>query len=204
VSSLLRNLVSPIAERTVIGERIYLRAPQLRDWEAWATLRATSRDFLVPWEPTWPHDALTRAAFRRRLRRYEQDSHDDSGYAFYIFSRDDDALLGGVTLSNVRRGVTQSCSLGYWIGEPYARNGYMRDALRTLVPFIFEEMGLRRVEAACIPTNEASGALLRSLGFTQEGYARRYLCINGVWQDHLLFAILVSDVDPERSTQARA
>ncbi len=204
MSSLLRNLVSPIAERTVIGERIYLRAPQLRDWEAWATLRGESRDFLVPWEPTWPHDALTRAAFRRRLRRYEQDSQADSGYAFYIFNREDDALLGGVTLSNVRRGVTQSCSLGYWIGEPYARNGYMRDALRALVPFVFEEMGLRRVEAACIPTNEASGALLRSLGFTQEGYARRYLCINGVWQDHLLFAILVSDVDPKGSTLERA
>ena len=204
MSSLLRNLVSPIAERTVVGERIYLRAPQLRDWEVWATLRAASRDFLVPWEPTWPHDALTRAAFRRRLRRYEQDSQADSGYAFYIFNREDDALLGGVTLSNVRRGVTQSCSLGYWIGEPYARNGYMRDALRALVPFVFEEMGLRRVEAACIPTNEASGALLRSLGFTQEGYARRYLCINGVWQDHLLFAILVSDVDPKGSTLERA
>ncbi len=204
MSSLLRNLVAPIAERTVVGERTYLRAPQLRDWEAWATLRAASRDFLVPWEPTWPHDALTRAAFRRRLRRYEQDSRDDSGYAFYIFNRDDDALLGGVTLSNVRRGVTQSCSLGYWIGEQYARRGYMRDSLRALLPFIFCEMGLHRIEAACIPTNEASTKLLQNLSFTQEGYARRYLCINGVWQDHLLFAMLVGDLIPERSARTRA
>ena len=198
MSSLLRNLVSPIAERTVVGERTYLRAPQPRDWEAWAALRAASRDFLVPWEPTWPHDALTRAAFRRRLRRYEQDSRDDSGYAFHIFDRDDDALLGGATLSNVRRGVTQSCSLGYWIGELHARKGYMRDSLGALLPFIFQEMGLHRVEAACIPTNEASRRLLQRLGFTQEGYARRYLCINGVWQDHLLFAMLASDLNPGR------
>lgn len=180
----------------MLGERTYLRAPQPRDWEAWAALRAASRDFLVPWEPTWPHDALTRAAFRRRLRRYEQDSRDDSGYAFYIFSRDDDALLGGATLSNVRRGVTQSCSLGYWIGELHARKGYMRESLVALLPFIFQEMGLHRVEAACIPTNEASRRLLQRLGFTQEGYARRYLCINGVWQDHLLFAMLASDLNP--------
>ena len=198
MSSLLRNLVAPIADRTVVGERTYLRAPQTRDWEAWAALRAASRDFLVPWEPTWPHDALTRAAFRRRLRRYEQDSRDDSGYAFYIFNGGDDALLGGVTLSNVRRGVTQSCSLGYWIGEFHARKGYMRDALGALLLFIFREMGLHRVEAACIPTNEASRRLLQRLGFTQEGYARRYLCINGVWQDHLLFAMLANDLNPGR------
>ncbi len=76
----------------------------------------------------------------------------------------------------------------------------MRDALHALVPFIFDEMGLQRIEAACIPTNEASRNLLQTLGFTQEGYARRYLCINGVWQDHLLFAILVSDVNPGEKT----
>ena len=123
-----------------------------------------------------------------------------AGYAFYIFRRDDDALVGGVTLSNVRRGVTQSCSLGYWVGERHARNGFMRDSLNALVPFIFNEMGLHRIEAACIPTNTASHSLLRKIGFTHEGYARRYLCINGVWQDHLLFAILTSDLNPTKTT----
>ncbi len=194
--SILKTFVTPIAERTVVARAVYLRAPQLRDFEPWAQLRTESRDFLVPWEPTWPHDALTRAAFRRRLRRYEQDARDDSGYAFYVFRRSDDALVGGVTLSNARRGVTQSCSIGYWIGRPYARLGLMRDALIALIPFIFNDIGLHRLEAACIPTNAPSRRLLESLGFTREGYAREYLCINGVWQDHLLFAMIGSDIRP--------
>ena len=196
MSSLLRNLVTPIAERVVNGGYVYLRAPQPRDWPAWSKVRAESRDFLAPWEPIWPHDALTRAAFRRRLRRYDEDSRDDTGYAFYVFRRADDALLGGVTLSQVRRGVTQSCSLGYWIGEAYARQGYMTDALAALVEFVFEEMRLHRIEAACVPTNEASKSLLEKSGFTHEGYARQYLCINGAWRDHLLYALLTSDPRP--------
>jgi len=193
VSSLLRSLVTPIAERVIHGSRVCLRAPHLRDWPAWAKVRGESRDFLVPWEPTWPHDALTRAAFRRRLRRYEQDARDDTGYAFYVFDKQADIVLGGVTLSQVKRGVTQSCSLGYWIGQSYARQGYMTDALAALISFVFDEIGLHRIEAACVPTNEASKSLLKKIGFTQEGYARQYLCINGAWQDHLLFAKLASD-----------
>lgn len=193
MSSLLRSLVTPIAERVVHGSRVYLRAPHLRDWPAWAKVRGESRDFLVPWEPTWPHDALPRAAFRRRLRRYEQDARDDTGYAFYVFDKQTDVALGGATLSQVKRGVTQSCSLGYWIGQSYARQGYMTDALAALISFVFDEIGLHRIEAACVPNNEASKTLLEKVGFTQEGYARQYLCINGAWQDHLLFAKLASD-----------
>ena len=182
-------------ERTVlVGSRVRLRPPRPGDWADWAKLRAESRDFLVPWEPTWPSDALTRTAFRRRLRRYARESRDALGYAFFIRRKTDDALLGSLTLSNIRRGIVQSGSLGYWIGERHARQGYMSDALRTLIPFAVEELGLRRLEAACLPSNEASKVLLRNLGFTREGYAREYLCINGAWADHLLFALLAGDV----------
>ena len=202
MNPLLRSLVAPIGERVLHSRKVYLRAPQLRDFEPWTAVREESRDFLIPWEPTWPHDALTRAAFRRRLRRYEQDARDDAGYAFFVFLRGDDTLVGGVTLSNVRRGVTQSCSMGYWMGQACARNGYMRDALHALIPFIFDEMGLHRIEAACIPTNAPSRRLLHTLGFTREGYARQYLCINGVWQDHLLFAMLATDLRPGSNAAA--
>ena len=176
------------------GKRLYMRPPRGRDWRSWAELREKSRAFLAPWEPTWSVDALSRAAFRRRLRQTALEWHEDGGYGFLIFRRDDDALLGGVNLSNIRRGVAQSANLGYWIGEAYARQGYMTEALQALVLFVFDRLGLHRIEAACLPHNAASRALLLKVGFREEGYARQYLRINGSWQDHVLYALLRSDL----------
>jgi [ribosomal protein S5]-alanine N-acetyltransferase len=177
----------------IVGDGVSLRVPQSGDYAEWAALRETSRDFLVPWEPTWPDDDLSRGAFRRRLKRYADDQRSDLAYAFMIFRNDDNALVGGLTLANIRRGVAQAGSLGYWVGAPFARKGYMTAAVRALVPFCFRTLRLHRLEAACIPANAASIALLEKTGFTREGYARRYLCINGVWQDHLLYARLADD-----------
>lgn len=185
------------------GRRLYLRPPVDADWEAWATLREASRRFLTPWEPTWPSDGLSREAFRRRLRRYAQNWRGDQGYAFLMFRRGDDAMAGGITLSNVRRGVVQSGSLGYWIGAPYARQGLMTDGLCHLIDFCFDRLGLHRLEAACLPHNDASRRLLLRAGFGQEGQARQYLCIDGRWQDHLLFGMLRTDPRPV-SPDARA
>src|SRR5580693_7886097 len=175
------------------GEGVVLRPPQMTDFAPWAGLREISRDFLTPWEPTWPADDLTRAAFRRRLKRYAEDQRTDQAYSFFIFRKGDGVLVGGVTLANVRRGVAQAGSIGYWMGEPYAREGLMSSALRALLPFSFVTLRLHRLEAACIPTNTASVRLLEKSGFQREGYARQYLCINGIWQDHLLYARIKSD-----------
>ena len=172
---------------------MYLRPPQPGDWADWARLRAESRTFLTPWEPTWSADELTRNAYRRRLRRYGRDARDGYGYAFFIFHAETDALTGGLTLSNVRRGVTQSCALGYWMGKSHAGRGYMSDAVAAILRFVFEDLGLHRLEAACLPNNEPSKAVLQRIGFVEEGLARQYLKINGAWQDHLLFALLASD-----------
>jgi [ribosomal protein S5]-alanine N-acetyltransferase len=179
----------PIVE----GDGVYLRAPQMSDYSEWTTLREASRAFLTPWEPTWPSDDLSRSAFRRRLRRYAEDQRADTSYAFFLFRKADDALVGGLTLANIRRGVAQAGSLGYWTGEPFARRGLMTGALHGLVPFAFGSLRLHRLEAACIPSNAASIRLLEKMGFVREGYAREYLCINGLWQDHLLFARLNGD-----------
>ena len=172
------------------GDGVYLRAPQSGDHAEWAALRETSRAFLTPWEPTWPSDDLTRSAFRRRLKRYAEDQRSDLAYAFLIFSADSNAMVGGLTLANIRRGVAQAGSIGYWIGAPFARHGYMTAAVHALIPFCFDTLRLHRLEAACIPRNAASIRLLEKTGFTREGYAREYLCINGVWQDHLLYGRL--------------
>ena len=137
-----------------------------------------------------PRTISAAAAFRRRLRRYAEDQRADQSYAFFLFRKSDDALIGGLTLANIRRGVAQAGSLGYWIGEPFARRGLMSGAVQALVPFAFGSLRLHRLEAACIPSNAASIRLLEKAGFVREGYAREYLCINGLWQDHLLFARL--------------
>ena len=175
------------------GDTVMLRVPQMSDHEEWAALRETSRDFLVPWEPTWPADDLTRSAFRRRLKRYSEDVRADQSYALFIFRREDSALVGGLTLANIRRGVAQAASVGYWMGQPFARRGFMTGAVKAVLPFAFGTLRLHRVEAACIPTNDASIRLLQKCGFVREGYAREYLCINGIWQDHLLYARLRHD-----------
>jgi ribosomal-protein-alanine N-acetyltransferase len=180
----------------VTGAGVVLRAPQMSDYAEWAALREASRDFLTPWEPTWPADDLTRAAFRRRIRRYTEDQRSDLAYPFFIFSADDHRLLGGLTLANIRRGCAQAGSLGYWMGEAHAHRGHMTAAVLAVLPFAFTTLRLHRVEAACIPDNTASVRLLERTGFRREGIAREYLCIDGIWQDHLLFARLHSDPPP--------
>lgn len=176
------------------GRGISLRYPQVADYQAWSELRTQSRSFLTPWEPIWPADDLTRAAFKRRIKRYERDIREDLAYPFLVFRSEDNALVGGITLSNIRRGVAQACSVGYWAGEPFARQGYTSEAVRAVMPFVFKTLKLHRVEAACLPHNEASKALLKRVGFIEEGLARKYLRINGQWQDHVLFAALAEDI----------
>jgi [ribosomal protein S5]-alanine N-acetyltransferase len=180
---------------SITGQGVSLRVPQSNNFSEWAALREASRGFLTPWEPTWPPDDLTRSAFRRRLKRYNEDLRADLAYAFLIFRNDDNAMVGGLTLANIRRGVAQAGSIGYWVGAPFARQGTMTAAMRALIPFCFGTLRLHRLEAACIPTNAASVGLLEKTGFQREGYARAYLCINGTWQDHLLYARLKDDRD---------
>jgi len=183
------------------GKSVRLRAPVAGDYAQWSKLRGDSRDFLTPWEPTWAPDELSRAAFRRRLRRYAQATRAGSGHMFFVFDKRSGDLLGGCQLSNVRQGVAQSAaSLGYWMGKRFAGKGLMTDAVTILVRHAFDRMGFHRIEAACLPSNTASRRVLTKAGFTAEGTARKYLKINGDWQDHLLFAIIAGDPIPASKT----
>jgi ribosomal-protein-alanine N-acetyltransferase len=186
----LRSPFAPDLPPVLHGHGVLLRTPGISDFSQWSLLRQESRNFLIPWEPQWPANDLTRQSFRARVKRYWHDIDNDLSYPFFIWSADGATLLGAVTLSNVRRGVAQMATLGYWIGEVHARQGHMTAALATLLPFAFGQLGLHRVEAACLPTNAASIALLERSGFEREGFARNYLKINGAWRDHLLFARL--------------
>jgi ribosomal-protein-alanine N-acetyltransferase len=178
----------------IVGDGVVMRLPAAEDFEDWAALRTRSRSFLEPWEPIWNEDELTRRAFRQRVKRAETEAESDEAYAFLVFRSQDNALLGGVTLGLVRRGVAQACTMGYWIGEPYAGKGFMTRAVRAVSSYAFSELHMRRIEAACLPRNEPSRRLLEKVGFQREGYARQYLCIAGRWEDHLLYALLGCDL----------
>jgi [ribosomal protein S5]-alanine N-acetyltransferase len=190
---------SPVQEASlgIYGRGLFLRPPDMSDYPAWAELRDASSAHLQPWEPQWAEDELSRNAFRRRLRLYARDLHDDHGYALFIFRARDMTLLGGLTLSNIRRGVAQAGSLGYWVGEPFAGQGYMTEAVRAIVPFAFERLRLHRIEAACLANNAASMRVLEKTGFQREGLARKYLKINARWQDHVLFGLIEDDAPLE-------
>ncbi|MEY4255479.1 MAG: hypothetical protein RLZZ141_706 [Pseudomonadota bacterium] len=177
----------PGADFRLNGRGVRLRPARLSDYAAWSALRGQSKAYLQPWEPAWPDDDLTRGSFRRRLTAYAYDLDRHLSYPFLIFRDSDFALVGGITLGQVRRGVIQSGTVGYWIGEPFAGNGYASAALEAVVSFAFDRLGLHRVEAACVPENLASQAVLLKQGFQLEGQAISYLKINGVWRDHLLF-----------------
>ncbi|MBU1385847.1 MAG: GNAT family N-acetyltransferase [Alphaproteobacteria bacterium] len=174
----------------VKGQGVTLRPPRIADYEPWAALRQQSHAYLQPWEPTWPEDDLTRPAFRRRLSIYTREMEAGHACPFFIFADADQSLVGAITLSNVRRGVAEAGTLGYWIGRPVAGRGYATAAARAVVAHAFDDLKLHRVEAACVPTNQASRRVLEKSGFALEGQARAYLKINGAWADHLLFGVV--------------
>ncbi|MBN9669128.1 GNAT family N-acetyltransferase [Roseibium aggregatum] len=191
--ALLRPGSSTEAELLIESGERYLRPPVMSDFKAWAEIRAQSHSFLKPWEPLWPADDLTKTGFRRRLRRYARERKEGRSLSFLLFSARTNEILGGLTVSNIRRGVSQTATLGYWMGQRHAGKGHMSAAVAMILPFCFDVLNLHRIEAACLPTNSPSLRLLENAGFRREGYARNYLLINGSWQDHLLFGCLAEE-----------
>jgi len=175
------------------GNRVTLRLPVSSDYREWAMLRQESRRFLEPWEPRWSPDELDRSAWRQRLRRYREDFASGSAVAFFIFDNRNERLIGGITLGNIRHGVAQTGQIGYWVGERYAGQGYMFEAIGLVIPYAFDTLRLHRIEAACIPDNVRSTRVLEKAGFRREGLLRSYLRINGSWQDHYLYALIAGD-----------
>ncbi len=174
-------------------ERMTLRLPQHSDHRQWAALREQSRAFLLAWEPVWAADHLTRRAFTHRVYWSARAEQQGTAVPLFLERRADGALLGGVTLDNIRRGPAQAATVGYWMGAPFARQGYMHEAILALVHYAFHDLDLSRIEAACLPENAASRGVLEKSGFKYEGVAQSYLQINGRWRNHVLYASLRSD-----------
>ena len=174
-------------------ERLTLRPPVHADFVPWSALRRDSRDFLTPWEPTWSADHLSRKGFTNRVYWASRSINAGTAMPLFLIRRDDQALVGAITLDNIRRGPAQAGTVGYWTGEPFARHGYMAEAIAAVVHHSFEKLGLSRIEAACLPENVASRGLLERSGFKYEGVAQSYLQINGRWRTHVLYAALRID-----------
>lgn len=190
-------------EAELVTPRLILRPPQIRDFEAWARLRRESREFLVPWEPAWSRDHLTTRAFRNRVAWAERAIRHNEAIPLFLVRREDGQILGGITLSNIRRQPAQAATLGYWTGEAHTRQGFMTEALTALRDHVFGALDLSRLEAACLPDNTGSRRLLERCAFKYEGVAQAYLQINGRWRNHVLYAALRADrrgrVDDEGS-----
>ena len=174
-------------------ERMTLRLPAHSDYRPWAALREASRDFLTPWDPAWADDALSRKAFTNRVYWAARAESGGTALPLFLVRRLDGAVLGAVTLDNIRRGPAQAATLGYWVGQPHARQGYMREALQAVVHYAFNDLDLSRLEAGCLPENAGSRGVLEKTGFKYEGVAQSYLQINGRWRNHVLYANLRSD-----------
>ncbi len=174
-------------------ERMTLRLPVHADYRAWSGLRAASAEHLMPWEPVWAHDHLTRKAFTNRVYWAKRAESAGTALPLLLIRRSDNLLLGAVTLDNIRRGPVQAGTMGYWIGAAFARQGYMREAVQSMVHHAFTMLDLSRIESACLPENVASRGVLEKTGFKYEGVAQSYLQINGRWRNHVLYANLRSD-----------
>ena len=174
-------------------ERLTLRPPAHGDFRDWTSLRRESEGFLTRWEPTWAPDHLSRKAFTNRVYWAQRSITNGSAMPLFLIRREDETLLGAITLDNIRRGPAQAGTLGYWIGESHARQGYMREAIEAMVHHAFHRLDLSRIEAACLPENAPSRGLLEKCGFKYEGVAQSYLQIGGRWRTHVLYSALRID-----------
>ncbi|MGI9358913.1 MAG: GNAT family N-acetyltransferase [Paracoccaceae bacterium] len=174
-------------------DRLDLRLPQLSDHKSWSRLRLSSKDFLTPWEPTWTNDHLLRRPFVNRVNWAKRSMQNGTAIPLFIIGRNDGVLMGAITLDNIRRGPNQTATMGYWIGSPYVRQGFMSEAIVGLVNYAFGALDISRIESACLPENTPSRKLLEKCGFKYEGVAQAYIQIDGRWRTHVLYASIRYD-----------
>ncbi len=192
---MLFRRTSPVALET---DRMTLRLPEMADHAVWSQLRRSGEEFLRAWEPVYAPDYLSRRSYRNRVYWAHRAREEGKALSLFLVRREDQALMGAITLDNIRRGPAQMANVGYWIGPDYARRGYMLEALLAVRAYAYDRLDLGRIEAACLPENAASRGLLERAGFVREGMALAYLQIAGRWRDHVLYAHLREDRRDEK------
>ncbi|MCF6344798.1 MAG: GNAT family N-acetyltransferase [Devosiaceae bacterium] len=185
------NLFSSSPTPTFSNNNIFLRFAQKNDYKEWSSLRLKNMDYLAPFEPKWHKSDLSESAFIKRLFHYENHAKTKTEFQFFIFLQNKGikTLVGAISLSNIRYNAARHVTLGYWVSEEESNKGIISKSVKLILPFIFNSLQLVRVHAACLPHNIASRKLLEKNGFEEEGYSKDYLQINGIWQDHVLYAL---------------
>ncbi len=173
------------------GERVFIRHPQALDREEFLRLMKASRDLHRRFAP-WPAPGVN-ADDPRYFAALVEHGHTPENERLFLCQRKDGAITGFVNLNVITRGALHSAYLGYSIGAPFARNGYMTEGLQLVLAHAFETLELHRVEANIQPENTASKALVERAGFRKEGFSPRYLRIGGEWRDHERWALLVDE-----------
>jgi len=184
-----------IVNTSLLGRRILLRPLRPDDFWAWQEVRRRNLDWLTKWEPRRPDGApdpvVDRSAFALRCHARDREWQSGAGYGFGVFVGG--SFCGEINLNAVQRGPFQSAYLGYWIDEEQAGRGYTPEGVVMVLRFAFEELNLHRVQISIVPRNESSLRVVEKLRLRNEGTALRYLEINGVWEDHVRFAVTAEE-----------
>jgi len=182
---------------TLFGRRVLLRPLVLSDFAAWQEVRRRNVDWLTKWEAQrvagQPDVVEDRDAYSVRCSARQRERQLGTGYGFGIFVNGE--FAGEINLSAVQRGPFQSAYVGYWIDEKHAGHGYMPESVIVLSRFAFDELHLHRIQISIIPRNSASRRVVEKLGIRDEGIAVRYLEINGMWEDHVRYALTSEEWD---------
>jgi [ribosomal protein S5]-alanine N-acetyltransferase len=173
--------------------RTHIRLADGADAPRLLRYRLENQSHLSPWEPLRESEYYTLAHCERTIAEGRAHAYQDRGYPLLAFDRDEQDILATFTFANIVRGAFQACHLGYGVAARMQGHGLMLEILRPGLAWAFNELGLHRVMANYLPRNVRSAKLLAQLGFEREGYAKRYLQIAGVWEDHILTALVRSD-----------
>ncbi|MBA2369773.1 MAG: GNAT family N-acetyltransferase [Candidatus Protochlamydia sp.] len=170
----------------LVTSRLILRLPNEDDSIKLQSFEERNISHLSPWRSTTKEQD-----FKTQLIKWEQEFKEGSSIRFLLFLQDDPEgeIIGFCNFSQIFRGPFQACYLGYHIDERFERKGLMSEAVAKAIKYMFEKQKLHRIMANYMPSNERSARLLHKLGFVVEGCAKKYLLINGQWEDHILTSL---------------
>ena len=172
------------------SERVIMRLPTSADVDAILRFYVENEPHLAPYEPAKPPEFYSAYYWEARVRAVREEFRHDRAMRCFLFLRDrPETVIGAANFSAFLRGAAHSCQLGYALAASAEGNGYMTEILPLACRYVFDELGMHRIQASYMPHNQRSGKLLRRLGFVVEGYARDYLLIAGKWEDHVLTSL---------------